>query len=348
MSDRTGHVPLSRLGDSAGGHVVELVATHDWHATALGPRQEWPHTLRTVFDLMFASRLPMALIWGTDAILLYNDAFAAVLGTRHPQALGRPIRSIGKSNQLADQLHSWLESELPAAARTDISCTPIHGENQNVAGALAILTHTPREAGQALLRKMSHRMKNNLQLILSLISLQTSQVEDKRVLALFEATRNRVHAIATVHDMIDKFNGADIDIAAYAQQLAPELIRQYNCGQRIQVRVEGNAASLELERAVPFGLLLNELVSNACAHAFPGGAPGELSVRMEMKDDFNVVTVSDNGIGLAPALDYHRPASLGLRLVQMFAQQLRGEVSVLPGTGASIRLRYPASASTEE
>jgi two-component sensor histidine kinase len=195
----------------------------------------------------------------------------------------------------------------------------------------------------ALLRSMHHRVKNNLQLITSLINLQASPIEDKRVLALFDATRSRIFSIATVHETLHRSQGyTHLQIAAYIGQLVPELMRFHYIDERIQVKVDADVDTLELDRAVPFGLLLNELVSNACKHAFPGERRGQVTIRCGRDNRCYLLIVSDNGVGLPPDLDYQHPGSMGLRLVHMLAQQLGGNVVVAPGTGTRIEVRFPA------
>jgi two-component sensor histidine kinase len=117
---------------------------------------------------------------------------------------------------------------------------------------------------------------------------------------------------------------------------------------RIRAGVEGGAVAAGLGQAVPFGLLLNELVSNACQHAFPEGRAGTVTVRVSRENSYNVLSVADDGAGLPPHVDYHNAGTLGLQLVHMLAQQLGGSVHVVPGTGAVFHVRFPAIAATPE
>jgi two-component sensor histidine kinase len=199
---------------------------------------------------------------------------------------------------------------------------------------------------EALLDEMRHRFKNNLQLITSLINLQTNQLEDGRLSALFDETRNRVFSIATVYETIGRSQA--LDITAYATRLAPALMRAYDAGERVQARIEGESVTLDLRRAVPFGLLLHELFSNICKHAFPAGRRGEVSIRFDREDHMNVLTVIDNGIGFRSDLDFHRASSLGLKLIHMLAQQLGGDVTLVTGAGVHVRVRFPVTETTQE
>jgi two-component sensor histidine kinase len=201
---------------------------------------------------------------------------------------------------------------------------------------------------EELLKEVHHRVKNNLQVITSLINLQANQVEDERVLALFDETRNRVYSIATIHELIYRSASfAAIDLGDYARQLVPELVRFYGADDRVRVDVQGDGAQLELERAVPFGLLLNELVSNVCKHAFPEGRRGTLAVSLTRRGDEMVLEVVDTGVGLPEGFDYRRASSLGLQLVHGLALQLEGSLTLRSGPGTTVKVTMPARIGTE-
>lgn len=202
---------------------------------------------------------------------------------------------------------------------------------------------------EALLQEVHHRFKNNLQLITSLINLQANRVEDRRLLALLDETRNRVYSIATVYETLHRSpDQTSFDVTAYAKLIAPALMRACDAGERVRLAIEGEPVILDLRRAVPFGLLLHELVSNVCKHAFPDGRRGEVSIRLKREDHMNVLAVIDNGIGIPPGLDFHQASSLGLRLVHLLAQQLGGDVTLAAGAGIDIRVRFPETGITRE
>jgi two-component sensor histidine kinase len=195
---------------------------------------------------------------------------------------------------------------------------------------------------EELLKEVHHRVKNNLQVITSLLNMQARQIENAEMLSHFEEARNRVFSIAAIHELLYRsVSFSCIDLAAYARQLAPDLVRFYNAQDRIRVSVTGDGVTLELERAVPYGLLLNELISNACKHAFPGTQTGNIIVSFGREDGNIELTVSDDGQGLPQGFDYHRASSLGLTLVQSLARQLRGSSEMQSGGGTTVRVRFP-------
>jgi two-component sensor histidine kinase len=200
---------------------------------------------------------------------------------------------------------------------------------------------------EELLKEVHHRVKNNLQVITSLLNMQARQIDNPDVLAQFDEARNRVFSIAAIHELLYRSTSfSAIDLAAYARQLAPDLVRFYNAQDRIEAKVVGDGVTLELERAVPFGLLLNELVSNACKHAFPPPRTGSIVVSFRREDGHIEMTVTDEGQGLPDGFDYRRASSLGLKLVRSLARQLRGFAEMQSGSGTTVRVRFPEKEQT--
>ena len=195
---------------------------------------------------------------------------------------------------------------------------------------------------EELLREVHHRVKNNLQVIVSLLNLQGRQIDDKRVLAQFQEARNRVLAISSIHELLYRAESfAGIALREYVRQLVPGLIRFYGLESRVGFEFRGDGERLGLERAVPFGMMLNELISNACKHAFPAPKEGSIRVSIEPVDDKLELTVADNGIGLPEGYDYLEGSSLGLKLVHTLARQLRGTVDVISASGTTVKVLFP-------
>ncbi len=125
-----------------------------------------------------------------------------------------------------------------------------------------------------------------MQVIVSLLNMQSHQIQEEAVLSQFQEARNRVLAISSIHELLYRSESfAGIVLTDYARQLAPGLVSFYGLGSRVAVSVDGDGNKLELERAVPFGMLLNELVSNACKHAFPAPRTGTVLIRVEPEDE---------------------------------------------------------------
>jgi PAS domain S-box-containing protein len=196
---------------------------------------------------------------------------------------------------------------------------------------------------EVLLNELHHRVKNNLQVVTSLLEMQADQVDDSRAFELFNEARNRVASIASIHELLYRSGGfSNVELAAYARQLVRRLISFYHADLRIQVAIEGDSVHLELERAVPYGLLLNELVSNVCKHAFPRETAGHLTIRLAQADAMIRVQVIDTGVGLPRGFDYRKSETLGLQLVHTLADQLGGSVQFSSQTmGTSVEINLP-------
>ena len=189
-------------------------------------------------------------------------------------------------------------------------------------------------------------MKNNLQIINSLLHLQSRYIEDKRALELFNECRNRIRSMALVHEKL--YGSKDlsrIDFRGYIKSLTSDLTRAYRIDTgRIQCDVRVKHVSLPIDLAVPCGLIINELVSNALKYAFPssGEEKGRIQVLFQsMGDDEVELVVSDNGVGLPETMDFQKTESLGLRLVQILGEdQLGGKVRVERRRGTKFTITF--------
>ena len=194
-----------------------------------------------------------------------------------------------------------------------------------------------------LLQEIHHRVKNNLQVIISLLNLQSRRIQDKDALSVFHEARNRVQSIASIHDFLyGSESFSEVDFGEYVRKLVPDVLQIYGAGDAIEVKIESNGFVLEMARAVPLGLLVNELVSNACKHAFPNREHRELTVRLEEPDSEFVVTVSDTGVGLPQNFDQNG-GSTGLSLVHNLARQIDATVnfSSESNAGTTVEVRLP-------
>ena len=192
-------------------------------------------------------------------------------------------------------------------------------------------TRTSLQEKELLLKEIHHRVKNNLQVISSLLSLQGSSAREPRARQLFEETRDRVRSMASIHEML--YNSTDlaqIDFSGYIASLAGQLFSSYAIdSDRIKLEVIAEPVSLGINLGIPCGLLINELMTNALKHAFPGGRPGTITVSMrEMPDHSIRLSVRDDGIGLPSGLNVEQAESLGVQLITTLANQLNGTLEV--------------------
>lgn len=196
---------------------------------------------------------------------------------------------------------------------------------------------------EVLLKEIHHRVKNNLQVISSLLNLQSRAVTDPDALELLRDSQSRVRSMALVHEKLyGSSDLARIDFAEYAQSLTAQLLRTYaQQADSVALHIQADGCWLDIDTAVPCGLILNELVSNALKHAFPGGRPGEIRVALRQAGLGRfVLQVDDDGVGLPPDLDIDHSPSLGLQLVHTLADQIGGALSVDRMAGTSFRLAF--------
>jgi len=170
---------------------------------------------------------------------------------------------------------------------------------------------------EVLLQEINHRVKNNLQIISSLLSLQSRDIQDPQVLRAFQTGQDRIGAMAMVHEKLYQSEDlARIDFGEYIRSLAANLINSYGLGSRdIDLKIEVDNILLGVDTAIPCGVIVNELVANSLKHAFPGDRSGEIVVSFREVDGQYTMVFKDNGMGISEDMDINRPSSLGLTIV---------------------------------
>jgi len=196
---------------------------------------------------------------------------------------------------------------------------------------------------EVLLKEVHHRVKNNLQVISSLVDLQADALDNPALAGLFQDVRDRVRSMALVHEKLYRSdNLASVNFADYVSGLLNYLWRAHNSSARhVNLKLDLRAVLLAVESAVPCGLILNELAVNALKHAFTGRDTGEVAVTLHSEADGQVcLCVKDNGTGFPSGLDWRQSRSLGLNLVQMLVKQLKAEVEVKSDGGTEFRITF--------
>ena len=199
---------------------------------------------------------------------------------------------------------------------------------------------------ELLLRELHHRVKNNLQVVSSLLNLQASRIESKEVKSLFNTARNRITAMSLLQEQLYRsqdFSG--VKLKEYVQTLMSFLFRSYLKGEHgVVLQLDVSETMVTLEEAMPLGLILNEVVSNSLVHALKGRSEGKIAVRIEECGEELRMEVEDDGVGLDPSFDKNASEGLGLQLVSSLAGQLLGSFEFLnPGSGPGtlFTLSYP-------
>ncbi len=185
------------------------------------------------------------------------------------------------------------------------------------------------EEKEVLLKEIHHRVKNNLQVISSLLSLQSEYIKDDQYARMLKESQNRIRSMALIHEKLYQSETfTNIDFGGYVETLVYGLARSYGVSDSIAIKIEVEDAFLDIDTAIPCGLIINELVSNSLKHAFPD-RKGEITVALRSLDDSIELIVSDTGVGIPEDIDFKNTETLGLRLVTILAEdQLEGEITL--------------------
>ena len=198
-----------------------------------------------------------------------------------------------------------------------------------------------------LLKEVHHRVKNNLQIISSLLNLQMKKITEAKTRAELNATRNRIRSMALIHaKLYQSKNLSQINFAEYIEEFSRQLRSLYNVSsKKVKLVLDIDAVYLDVDVAIPCGMIVNELLTNALKYAFPEERSGEIRVVLRSEAAATVLSVEDNGVGLPPEIELARVETLGLQLVRGLAQQLKGTVTVEQNGGTRVVIRCPAAGS---
>ena len=196
---------------------------------------------------------------------------------------------------------------------------------------------------EILLKEIHHRVKNNLQVISSLLYFQSKKTNDAQTLEMFNESRNRVRSMALLHEKLYQAEDiSNIDIKSYVKSLISHLHDSYSIqSEHVHIHTDIDDISLGIENAISFGLIVNELISNALKHAFPGERKGRIDVNLKEESDNCIVgTVKDNGVGFPEGFNLEKTNTLGLQLVYNLSQRLRGSLEYQNTQGTQFTIRF--------
>jgi len=201
---------------------------------------------------------------------------------------------------------------------------------------------------EVLLQEIHHRVKNNLQIVYSLLRLQRRKLTDRQASLCLLESQNRIESIGLIHEKLYRSgNLAKINFAEYIPSLITNLFSSYDASSdQIGFKTEIELISLDIDRAIPCGLIINELVSNSLKYAFPNGCSGEIYVKLytDSEPDQIVLVVGDDGIGIPTGTDFSQLKTLGLQLVHDLAAQLKGTIYSVMTVGTEFQIMFPRGA----
>ena len=296
-----------------------------------------------------------------------NEAFAKSFGKEASDILGRPIWDLFPPDESARK-KAYLGQAISKKAQVrcqdfgdgtwkDSIFAPIFNEDGEVARVAVLafdITERKKTEEQlkisvrekeTLLHELHHRVKNNMQVIISLMNLQGNSFDDEKLKTALLESQSRIYAMSAVHAILHQAdNLAGVDLARYLSTLSETVLQTYKAdGKNIRIATDVAPIEVNLETSYPIGLVLNELVSNAVKYAFPDGRSGEIRVTGRQADaNLIKLTVADNGVGLPEGLDWRQADSLGLRIVTaLVEEQLGGSIALSNSPGARWDISFP-------
>ncbi len=198
-----------------------------------------------------------------------------------------------------------------------------------------------------LLKEIHHRVKNNLQIVTSLLKLQAGYVKDEKIKQLFRESQNRVQSMSLIHQKLYQTKDlAQIDFKDYIETVTTHLQHSYGILEdRVKILTDVSKMTMSIDNAIPAGLIINELVSNSLKHAFPEGRSGNIYINAafdEYKKEYWLL-IRDDGIGLNGKQDFENSASFGLKLVNTLVKQLDGIIEAVSSGGTEFRIHFKSA-----
>ncbi|MBP7738622.1 MAG: PAS domain S-box protein [Spirochaetes bacterium] len=246
--------------------------------------------------------------------------------------------------------------EKPGGERIDFQglSLPIrHGDRIVFSGVMLDVTERKKseealasalEAKESLLRELQHRVKNSLSIIASLVGFESDRIDNLAMKEILEHIRNRIISVSQVYDMLYETQEIkELRLDQYLRQLAEYLMKTFNAGRArpVELRMDHEDIRISTKRAIPAGLILNELLTNAMKHAFPGEQQGAIAMTLVRRGDNVILTVADDGAGLPAGFNLNESKGLGLVLVRTLATQLGATVEYAGGEGARFCISFP-------
>jgi len=203
-------------------------------------------------------------------------------------------------------------------------------------------TQVSKEEKEELLKEIHHRVKNNLQIINSLLRFQSDMVKDPEVVALFTECQDRIISMSLLHEQLyRKEDLSFVNVTEYLTDLFEGLKHSYANNKKIEVNIRADVDSFGVNTMIPLGLLINEIASNSFKHGFKGRENGVIDLKLEKRDNKNYeLLLSDNGIGIPGNIDHEEPETLGLELINIFVDQLEGHLKLSNHVGTSYKIQF--------
>ncbi len=299
-----------------------------------------------------------------NCIVNANPSALHLMGCSVSEAIGQSVNHVwpGLSDFLEHIHHEDIDREITIDLGKeqriyDVQIFPLTDWRNRIISYVVVLHDITRrkqaeekmkaslEEKEVLLQEIHHRVKNNMQIISSLLNLQTRYVKDIQCREMFRESQNRIQSMALIHEKVYQSEDlSHIDFKEYVQSVVNGLIQSYDVNMnQVTIKIKVEDISLSIDTAMPCGLIINELVSNALKHAFPDRT-GEIMVTLRAVDGIIELTVGDNGVGMPDDVDFKNAETLGLQLVTILAEdQLRGDINLDKSKGTVFTITFSAN-----
>ncbi len=314
--------------------------------------------LPVAHKILFKSMINGVLVFDDNEKLVEVNSAASIMGIS-PEDVGKDINDVLDKFEELKSIYKTYKSESeiflgePANRWVQVQITPIYDDKNIFKGRLLIIQDINKrktlekelekslEEKELMMKEIHHRVKNNLMIIQSLLQLQSRYINDENVLNIFRESQSRIRSMALIHQRLYQHNLKTIDFGDYPRTLALDIFRSYaGDPDQIKLNVYADNVMLDIDTAIPLGLILNELVSNSLKYAFPEGKKGQLTVKFSLNNNKYKLIVSDEGIGIPEGLDYENSDSLGLRLVYSLSDQIGAEVKLDTTNGTKFEITF--------
>ena len=330
--------------------IIIAIARHDDLMELRRLKNEWETTFNAIENAVFLIDMDGKIQnCNKKTTLLFDLPFEQIIGKHCWQVVHktterikncpfqRLVKSLKRENMIFPVGNKWFEATVD----------PIFDSSNNLTGAVHIVSDITEKKQaeeklkgllkekEVLIKEVHHRVKNNFNVIVSLLKLQSKNIKDTRVLELFRESQNRIKSMALIHqNLYQSKDITNINLKEYISSLTRTLYHSYNVDtNRVSLRIDIENISLEIEQIIACGLIVNELISNSFKHAFPESwkKKGDVLLHMKEKKGNEIeLMVSNNGVPLPDNFDIQKTDSLGMKLVSMLAEgQLKGSLKIL-------------------
>lgn len=362
-----------QLSAEAKDEIGDLARAFNQMMVTLKQSQYEVLSAKTFTDNILESMTDLLVVADASAtVQRANSAAALLLGVGQDEVIGRPLSDlwadqdfvarlerlepnqvVGNSPMINFENHCFTKDGRKIPMSLSIATLrDFAGQPQGVVCVGRDITESKRaeEKIQAslmekevLLKEIHHRVKNNLQIISSLLNMQAKKITDEKSRAIFLDSQNRVKSMALIHESLYQSSDlSQIDFDEYLRKLTSQLLRSYNLdAEQIRLTFRSSSLQMSVDAAVPCGLIINELISNSLKYAFPEQRKGEISIALQLTQQQYVLSCADNGVGLPPDFDIMQTNSLGLKIVRTLTEQLNGELKIHTTNGTTFEITFP-------